>query len=319
MNAQMLPPESRNYLQQLEHLLAGIPAASRASAIDDVTAHIEESLASGRSAVDTIAGLGPVEVFAAQYLEEFRVTPSVQPATLRQTGLLHLVAVGVALLACVYAAFLSTALFSTGTTMNSDGTETAFEESSNFVEIYGIGGLLLLFLPALLALLPLILPPSWRTSVAIANAVLITGFAALGIFTIGGFYAPLAVMMWAAVIVPWRMSKRLQLVNSPYWRIFGSALIALPAFLLASGGLSGSLRLDPVTVVGTGVVIFLAILFAVGVRASALAVAILGLAGMVLAMAEGGMMAFSFWWFGGLFLAAGISAFVAWGTEEPAK
>lgn len=323
MNSHMLPQEANDYLGRLEQLLADLPADARASALDDVTAHIEESLESGRSVTDTVIGLGPVESFAAQYRDELRVPaaqPEIQPATLRQTGLLHLVTVGVALLSFVFAALLSpVASVSSSSSSSSGGTGTAepVEASTvTFAEAYGPGGLVLLLVPALLALLPLMLPPAWRTPVAVANAVVITGFAALGGFTIGMFFVPLAVMMWAAVIVPWRMSKGLQLANAPLWRIFGSVLIALPAMLLVSGGLSGTVSADPPLWIMATIIVVLAVAFAIGVRATALAVAILGVAVMVFAMVEGGLLALGFWWFGGLYLACGISAFVAWGSKE---
>ena len=67
MNSHMLPQEANDYLGRLEQLLADLPADARASALDDVAAHIEESLESGRNVTDTVIGLGPVESFAAQY------------------------------------------------------------------------------------------------------------------------------------------------------------------------------------------------------------------------------------------------------------
>lgn len=324
MNSQMLPPEAREYLRQLERLLADLPADACASALDDVTAHIEESLDSGRTVTDTMAGLGSVEGFAAQYRDELRVptasqSGTAQPATLRQTGLLHLVSVGVALLACVFAAFLSPAASVSESSGSSGGSDDGATTTLTFVEAYGPGGIALLLAPALLALLPLLLPSGWRTPVSLVNALVITGFAALTGFTIGMFYVPLAVMMWTAVIVPWRMGKGLAFANAPLWRIFGGVLIALPALLLVPGGLSGAVLADPPLWIGTVAVIALGAAFAIGMRASALVVALLGLGVMVFVMTEGSMFAIAFWWIGGLYLACGIAAFVAWGTKEPQR
>jgi MFS family permease len=311
-----MPREANHYLRTLERALAYAPAETKAAVLDDVRAHIVDALESGRSIEETLEGLGAAEAFAEQYRDELHIAASDDAAAVTGARMLHVAAVLVGVLAGAFVAFLLPSY--AGTSVSEQGGDVGVEIAETTVRTlaqeYGPGAAALAMLPAVLALLPLVLPRGLRVPVALANAVLVTGFSIVSGFTVGVFYAPLALIMWVAVIVPWRMTRGLDLATAPIWRVLGAVLIALPALLRAASGLSGATHFGPLawaTFIGT---LLLAALFAAGVRVAALVTAVIGLAIMVLTMFTQGMLLVATWWAGGLYLALGLSAYLAWGS-----
>lgn len=144
--------------------------------------------------------------------------------------------------------------------------------------------------------------------VAVANAGTVAVLAAVTFTQIGMFYVPLAVLMWAAVVVPWRFAHGLDLARSPLWRIFGGVLIGLPGLLLISGQLTGAILLQGPSFLIPVVSIALGVLFGFGLRASYFTIAALGFAVMVLVMIDLGLLTLAIWWAGGAYLVIGLTA-----------
>lgn len=321
MNARSLGQESDAYLRALAKELAGAPVAVRDAALDDVRAHLADALEGGRSPEEALSTLGTPQSFAQQYRDELRVPEqgdnAETAASATAARALHLATVFIGLLAGAFMSFILRSFVTESATSSSDGSSTGGETvSQTLAESLGAGFVLLAFVPALLALLPLVLPAGWRRPVALANAVVMTGFSLLGILTIGGFYLPVAVLMWSAVIVPWRVGRGLRLAQAPIWRAAGAVVIAAPVLLLGAGALSGSLILDPPAWFIMFGALVLAVLFAIGLRITALVTAVAGVALMVFSMFDPGLITLGIWVAGGLYAALGISSYVAWGTRK---
>ncbi|MBP6685820.1 MAG: hypothetical protein KA158_10400, partial [Leucobacter sp.] len=145
-----------------------------------------------------------------------------------------------------------------------------------------------------------------------ANAVVVTGFVVLAFGGVGAFFAPLALQLWAAVLVPWLVSRGFDLSEHPVWRVFGAVTVALPGLLLFAGMLSGSLGWTPAGVAIAAALVALALGFALGRRRAAPVIAVLGVALLVVAFFDPGMLVAGVWWVGGYYLSFGLGSTVAW-------
>lgn len=285
MKAEDMPRELTRYLGELEAGLLDAPRDARDEILDDVRAHVLDALDTGRPVAEVLAGLGSAEVAALQYRQALGL-PRERPGDEgRALLILHAASVLVALLtAC-------TVLFVLGFADRLGGLAWASA-----------------LLPVVLAILPLLLPNGTRMPVVVANAVVVALLAVIGGFGFGAFYAPLALMMWAAVVVPWRIRHGLDLARSPLWRIFGGVLVAAPALLAASGQFTGTVQLGVPGAAAVVLALLLAVLFAVGWRGAYLLIAAFGLILLVLAMPDPGPLVLLVWWIGGAYLAIGLTA-----------
>lgn len=335
MNAEPMsdqPRELRRYLHALETALAAAPEAARTEILADVRAHAADALDDGRTVEEVLQGLGAAEDVAAQYrleldlpVREARETADEDPTAPnaavaeRASRMLHVASVAVAVLTGALAVFLQPAYTVSAVSAGSSsaGTIELGTRSETVFEHLGAGAALLALMPALLALLPLILPRTLRQPFAIANAVVIALLSLLGGLTVGPFYLPLAVMMWAAAVVPWRIRHGLDLSASPLWRIFGGVLVAAPGLLIVSGLVSGAVMRDWASLAAALAALALGLLFALGVRLGYALIAALGLAVLLLAMLQPGMMIITFWWAGGAYLAIGLSAVATLRPKRP--
>ena len=290
MNSQPLPKPVEAYLGLLKHSLADVPAAQQA-ALDDVTAHITEAMDSGQPVDVALASFGPAEAIAAQYREELGL-PARAPST-RGSGAtaLHIAAVVVAVLVGVVNVY--------------------FEAATGGLSL---GAAVLLVIPALLAALPLVLPTVLRVPVALANAVVVTGFSVATFAGVGAFFVPLAFQLWAAVLVPWQVAHGRTLERAPVWRTLGAVTVALPGVLVFAGMVTGTLLWHPVAVGVAGAVVVLAVCFAAGLRGAAPVIACLGLLLLIAVFFSPGMLLLGLWWVGGYFLALGLGAMVSWSS-----
>lgn len=297
MNTEMLPDPAEVYLRALGDALADAPAPARVAALEDVRAHLGEALESGRSVDEALAGLGPAQAFAGQYREELALPARDAAAAsalaadraARSARVLYGATVVGALLTVALNVYLA----------NARGTMTP-------------GGTALLFVPAVLATLPLVLPERLRVPVALANAGVTTGAAFLTGFGVSTTFAPLALLLWVAAVVPWRVSKGLDLSRAPIWRVVVAVVVAAPALLTVSGILTGSFGVGPVGVAAIVGILLVALGFAVGIRTTAPVIAGLGLALMLTAFLELGMLFLGVWWAGGLYLGIGLGSLAAW-------
>ena len=327
------------YLRTLGHALGDAPAGAREAALDDVRAHIADARGEGRSVDETLNGLGSAEIVAQQYRDELGLPAAAETTAVAESPaarMLHWGAVALGVLTAVFVAFLlpmySSATESSGSYTSSSGSgsngpdvgELVHETTETLVQVNGPGAAVVALLPAVIALLPIVLPRAGRRPAAIAGATVVTLFTVIGGFTIGGFYLPLAAMMWAAVIVDLRPSpSRVPLrmhgedprpsagPGSFAGGLVVAVLLALPGVVLFVSTLGGAVQFDAVVVVMTAVSLGLAVAFAFGKPWAYLATAAIGALVMVFTLFDAGMLVLATWWIGGLYLVAGLTAFLA--------
>ncbi|WP_449281180.1 DUF1700 domain-containing protein [Leucobacter sp.] len=303
------------YLRQLETRLEQVPAGPRTAILEDVSAHLDDALEAGRSADEALAALGPVEQVAEQFRTELDLVAPVPPdragsAASDRTGpaaqdraranrafvLLGWTSVIVALLTSYAIAMLA---------------PVADPWSGGPADGAVAGTAVLCGAAVILSLLPLLVPRRTRLIAAVTVTVVMTALAALAGEGRGLFLVPLVVTMWAATVVPWRVEHGLDLVRAPLWRIFAGVLIALPALLAVAGVMSGSVALGWPAAAAIALFLLLAVLFACGLRWAYSATAAAGLALLVLALVDAGMLFLAAWWAGGMLLVVGSTGIAA--------
>lgn len=306
------PQKLSRYLATLEAALVDAPANARSEILEDVLAHASDALAEDRTIEQVLEALGPAEEYAAQYRNELGLPEDLPPDARRSSVLLHGATVAVGVLTGSFVAFAlpnsAQPYLIAEMIRNSMPGDPPLPLQQTLLAQYGPGMALLAFMPALLAVLPLVLPQKARMPVAVANAVAVGVFAAISFNSIGIFYVPLAVLMWAAVVVPWRVAHGLDIARSPLWRIFGAVLLALPGMLLMGGMITETILPEMSAVLTVAAILVLSVLFAFGLRAAFYLIAAIGFAVMALAMLSPGLLAIAFWWSGGAYLAIGLSA-----------
>lgn len=247
------------------------------------------------------------------------LNPQIAPRRAEQV--LSLAAVVVAVLAGVFVVFAVPSFAVSSTVASSTGvTESGEVVVKTLLQEYGIVAPLVALVPIAIAALPLVLPSALpergRRIVAFASAILLTAAALLSGLTIGMFYAPLVMMLWAVVIAPWRMERGFELANRPVWRIIAGVFVALPGIYIASNASNGTIVLGPLTVAILAATIVLGAALAFGLRLAALIVAAFGLASLIISMIAPSTVLLATWWLGGLYLAIGLAAFLMWGSKR---
>ena len=305
MSRQAASTQLTRYLAGLDAALIDAPGEAREEILADVRAHAEDAVEQGRSIEEVLAALGTEADQAAQYRSELGLPSTPPPDSRRATRILQTATLLVAVLTGILVAFLVPIA---GRLFGQPGTSVGDLNYDTLIGYHGAWGALLAFAPALLALLPLVLPQPARMPSAVVSATAVAILAALSFTLIGYLFVPLVVCMWSAVVVPWRVAHGLDVSASPLWRIFGGVLIALPGLLLFSGFVTGAflLTLEPILVAVA--VLVVGALFAAGVRATFYLTAALGLATMIFALFDGGLSRAPIWWAGGAWLAIGLSA-----------
>lgn len=305
-----LSPAAEEYLQTLGAELADAPASVRTAIVDDVRAHITDALEAGRDLPDVLAGLGSPLSVARESRVELRLPPrdsGDEDRAIAAARILSIAAVALAIVTAVFVSFLLPA-FTTADGEGNMSTLTLFQSA-------GPGIALLTLAPAALAVIPLVVPPRVRTGTTLAVAVVMTVFSVISGFTIGGFYAPLALLLWAATIVPWRVRRGLDLGREILWRSVAAVALLLPVLLIVPGIASGVIEVSPGVLGVVGLGIACAVLAFVGRRLGLLIVATVGGLVMLLAMVSGGMLVLLLWFGGGAYLALGLAAFAATGRR----
>lgn len=308
-----LPAAAEQYLAALEAALGGVPASARASILDDVRAHLSDAAADGRDIDATLAALGSPESVARDARDQLGVPAAsdIDPAA-RAGRCLHWTALAVAVVTAMFVSFLLPLFSATIGTVDSAGTESLEYASATLFEEMGLGIGLLPLLPAVLVLLPLVLPQRLRATAGWTVAAVMTVFSVIAGFTIGGFYIPVTLILWAAMLVPSWIRRGRNAATGRTWRIIGAVVMFAPACYAFSGLITGSLRDGGVPFWVTAfVVLLLAVLFGCRVPFIDVVVAVLGAAVMLLAIFGGGMLILALWWAGGLWLAIGLCGIAA--------
>ncbi|MFE2618526.1 DUF1700 domain-containing protein [Micromonospora chalcea] len=292
-----LPEAAWTYLRALDAELSDVPSGTAEEIVADVRAHIADALDSGRSADEILAGLGAARDVARQAREELGLPAQDRPARAGRTLSLVAVAVGVLIAVCV--SFLLPSAVPMEPIQADPGEQGVLRR-------LGPGIALLTLLPALVAAAPLVAPARARAGVRFAGATVLTMFACAAGET-GLYYFPLALMAWAAAIVPWALRRG---AGGRWWRYLTGGFVAMPGVLVAVASAGGSVGVGWV-----GAALWIAgplaagALCAYGIRAGYAVTALAGALVMALAMAERGFLFAAFWLFGGLYLALGAAGY----------
>lgn len=304
------------YLRDLNTALAGVPDTAKRTILDDVRAHAEDALDAGRDPETVIAALGAPDAVARNARDELgvpAVTVGVDPAE-RAGHVLHWAALALGVVTAMFVTFLLPLYSTAQTSSRPGGTEETIYSTATLFEEMGIGIGLLPLAPAALVLLPLVLPAELRRITGWAVAALVTAASVIAGFTIGGFYFPLALLLWGAMLVPAWIRGGRRPIPGRIGRGLGALGLALPAFIALGGLFTGTLQ-DPSAPlwVTLFVVILLAVLFAVRSPYIDAIVAVLGTGLMLLGIFDGGMLLLAIWWAGGLWFVTGLCGTAARG------
>lgn len=304
------------YLRELDTALDGISQDVRRTIVDDLRAHAADALEEGRDPAAVVAALGTPAEVARETREALGIAdtgPALDTAS-RAGRMLHWCALTLAVVTAVFASFLLP-LYETAETVNDgDSLEQTIYTSATLFEQMGIGVGLLPLIPAALTLLPLLLPVRWRGIAGWAVAGLTVVFAFATGFSIGAFYAPLALLLGAAMLVPLWIRRGRRPVSGRVWRVVGALFLAFPATVALGGLVTGSVQdAAPPLWIAFIAVLLIAVLFALRLPYLDALVALLGVALMLLGIFDGGMLLIAVWWAGGLWLGIGLSGIAARG------
>ncbi|GGD35098.1 hypothetical protein GCM10010915_14400 [Microbacterium faecale] len=280
---------ANRFLTQLDRELGILPAAQRHGIGEDVESHILDALERGRDIDAILAGLGTPREVARQYADQLGVDQGARPDD-RATRWLAIATVAVGALSAALMPFIA------------DG-ELGRGAVALGVEV------LLFALPILLGALPLVVLRPWGYLAAVVAAIVTTGFVAVGLGWQGNLimFMPLMFVTWAAVIVP-PVARRGASGARITLRILGGCLVAFPGLFGVAGGIGGTVDLT-VAVVIIGIVTLAAgALFACGVRAGYVIVALGGVVVLVTSLFDPGLLFLVFWSTGGLWIALGVGA-----------
>lgn len=305
----------KDYLRQLESALQGVPDAARSTILEDVRLHIDEATDQDRDPAEVLAALGPADDVAREAREQLGVPDSTEAtatAPERAARMLHLSAVILAVITAVFVSFLLPSFATEELSVSSDATGSTLQTATSLFEAYGLIVALLPLLPAGLGVLPLVLRPRWRRPVALVNAVIMTVFSIIAGFSIGGFFIPLSLLLWAAVLVPRWLQRGEPTGPGLAWRLVGAVAIVSPAVLTIVGLLTDTFTDGGAAFWITALVVFaIGVLFALRIRFVDTIVTVLGAALMLLAVIDAGLLVLAVWLGGGLWLVIGLAAIAA--------
>lgn len=314
-----LPTTAQRYLDALDAALDGVPDAAKQAILDDVRAHVSDAAEEGRDIDATLAALGAPEEVARDAREQLGV-PAASDPTDRAARFLRWSAVVLALITAAIVIFLLPSHAIEQASEGVSGTGSTLQTSSSLFAQYGLGIALLPLIPAAFALLPIVLTTSLRTIAGWAVAALMTVFAVIAGFSIGGFYLPLALLLWAAMLVPGWIRRGRNPVTGRIWRIVGAVILSAPVIFTFGGLATGSLQdaTLPFWLVSIGFLV-LGVLFALRLPHVDTIVAVIGAGLMLLGAIDAGLLVLAFWMAGGLWLVTGLSGAVARGGIRPLR
>jgi hypothetical protein len=129
---------------------------------------------------------------------------------------------------------------------------------------------------------------------------------------LGLYYFPVALLLWAAAIVPWALRRGIGRAAARAWHATAALFLALPAALAGS-----AIVTDKMEIAWFGVVLWvvlplvLAVLCACGVRAGYAVTGVAGALVMVVSLLDQGFLFAAFWLFGAVYLTIGAAGFAA--------
>lgn len=289
------------YLRSVERMLRGIAPEHRTAVLDDLRGHFADAQDAGRPVDEIVRGLGTPQEIADRAVEEFAADAAAGADRAESAWrVLQGTAVVVALVIGVVVAFI----LPSHTIATSDGGVSVLHHVTVFHND-GLWVALLALVPALVALVPMVVPRRARTAAASVATVVLTLMALVGGFTLGGFFLPTVMLTWAALIVWVRL--RGSGFGGPA-RITGGALTIAPTLLLLAGtGTGGAFDINAWAWPVLGAIVVLAVLIGLGIRSAGWLLAVVGIVILIGGLASGELLTLLVIWLGGWWLTIGLA------------
>ena len=135
------------------------------------------------------------------------------------------------------------------------------------------------------------------------------GLADAATSTVGSWGLPrliAALMLWAAMVVPFFLTKRRGSGRFSLGRVIGGTLVILPVIAVLFGVLAGSVWVGLGFWLAAVLVVVLGVLFALGTNYTSQILLVLGAAFMIFSAFDEGVLTVGIWWTAGIWLVVGL-------------
>ncbi|GAB3168842.1 hypothetical protein GCM10027059_32390 [Myceligenerans halotolerans] len=274
-----------SYLRDVGKRLRALTPEQREAVLDDIRAHFADAADAGRTPEQAAVSLGDPATFTERVRAELGHDPGRADRIRR---VLQWLATAVAVFTAMFVSFL-------WPDESLPGLDTQFEE-------YGFGIVLWNLIPALIAVLPILVPARARTLATASSAIALTVVSFTSVDST--FFVPTAMLAWAALVTPVIARNGRPAVG---WRIAGGVLTALPGFWVLGGALTGTIDLTVESVLSVALIFALSTLIIRGKAWAGTILAVVAAATIVLVTLTPGLLLLAVWWSGGLLLTLGAS------------
>lgn len=245
-----LPRAARNYLEQLRRELSHLTEAEISEILSQTRTRINDLPGRGRRTEDLYNALGTAQSMAGNFKRTEPEALKVRSGKEFLSRILAWPILGFALLTAIVVLFAPATsqtgiVYSTGSVVSGINGESASfgyvgEPALAAVELQiGAQILWLALVPLALSLIPLILRNRVGMILQILGALLLTAVIVLGGASIGLFFVPVTILLWAQVLAPPIMMRGSMARPGPLWLILG----ALTVVVILAGACGASLPL----------------------------------------------------------------------------
>ena len=282
-----------DYFAAVRRELRDLDPRYREIVLADLREHFADATEQGRSTDEVTRALGTPREIGERAYEEFgrSRTTAEQLRTV-----LTIVAIGIAVVTAVVIAFL----------LPSDTVDEGTGEvtTETLAAHLGFAAALMTLVPAIITAVPLVVPRRVRGGATLAVAIILTFLALVGGISIGGFYLPVALLAWAAVVVPWGARRG---GFGAVAHVIGALLVIAPFAALTRGVVTRTVEIAAWGYLAIAVIVVLGALIGFGVRAAGWLLLALGAAAMAVTLVVPSMLMVVAWSVGGVYVTIGLS------------
>ncbi|WP_313812104.1 HAAS signaling domain-containing protein [Glutamicibacter sp.] len=220
-----LPRAARNYLEQLRRELSFLTDAERQEILDHTREQILKLPGKGRRKSDLYRLLGEPQALAAGFA---RTEPQELKVSSGRQFLSRILAWPIFALAVLTAALivLSPSSMTLVEPRITGYVEGSWQGTLTQLEL-NMGSYILLFalIPVVFSLLPLVLRGTLGLIIQLLGALATTAVSLIGVNSLGAFFIPLAVLLWAQVFTPLLMMRGSMASPGPGWLISAAVVL----------------------------------------------------------------------------------------------